>query len=152
MPRLATASYLERLLSCGSRAPQIAGPDPATRSLTVLDTNTSSGAARASILAPNMDCNATELLADHLTLLGVDACANVNAEFLDRVDNCPSAANRPRRTINAAKKQSPAVSISRPRCRPSCSTNKGMMLGEQVLPSSITDFDKPYCCLDNVCE
>jgi hypothetical protein len=88
-----------------------------------------------------MDCDATELLADHLTLAGVDACANVNAEFLDRVDNCPSAANCTCRTIKC-RQETIADSIDLTTTMPrELFTNKGMMLGEQVFPSSITDFD-----------
>jgi hypothetical protein len=99
-----------------------------------------------------MDCNATELLADYLTLPRVDARANVNAEFLDRVYNCPSAANRTRGTIKS-RQEAIAGSIDLTTTMP-CElfTNKGMMLGEQVFPSSITDFDKPSCRFDNVCE
>jgi hypothetical protein len=45
----------------------------------------------------------TELFADHLTLSSVNASANVNAEFSDRVHNCPSTANRTRWTIKSCQ-------------------------------------------------
>jgi len=40
-----------------------------------------------------------ELFADHLALSSVNARANVNAQFLDRIHDCPSAADRTRWTI-----------------------------------------------------
>jgi hypothetical protein len=46
-----------------------------------------------------MHSGATELFTHHLTLSSVNTGANVNAEFSDRVHNCPSAADRTRRAI-----------------------------------------------------
>jgi hypothetical protein len=40
-----------------------------------------------------MHRNATELFAHHLTLSGVNASANLNAELLDRIGDRPAAAN-----------------------------------------------------------
>jgi hypothetical protein len=39
-----------------------------------------------------MNSDPTQLFADHLTLSSVDARANVNAEFPDRIHNCSPAA------------------------------------------------------------
>src|SRR5262245_13149645 len=94
----------------------------------------------------------TELFADHLTLSGVNARANVNAELPNRVHNCASATDRTRWTIKR-RQEAVASSVDLTTTMPrELLTNKGMMLSEQVFPSSITDFDKPSCRLDNVCE
>ena len=127
-------------------------PDPATKSLTVLETNTSSGCCESPNPGPNMHRNATELFADHLTLAGVNARANVNAELLDRIDDRPAAANRTRRTI---KRRQEAVAgrvdfaTAMPR---KLLTNKRVMLSEKVFPCAVAEFDKPLGRADDVRE
>jgi len=94
----------------------------------------------------------TELFADHLTLPSVDARANVNTKFPDRVHNCPSAADCTRWTIKCRQEavaRSIDFSTSMPR---ELLTNKGVMLREKVLPSSVTEFDKPLGRLNDVRE
>jgi hypothetical protein len=99
-----------------------------------------------------MHCDPAELLADHLTFSCVDARANVNAEFPDRVHNCPSAADRTRRTIKC-RQEAVARSIDFAASMPrELVTNKGVMLSENIFPSSVPEFDKPFRCLDNVGE
>src|SRR5262245_27372711 len=99
-----------------------------------------------------MHGDATELFADHLALSGVNARSDVNAELLDRVHNCPSAADRTRRAIKRRQKAIAgsidlATSMSR-----ELVTNKGVMLSEKVLPASVTELDKPIRRTDNVRE
>jgi hypothetical protein len=99
-----------------------------------------------------MHCNTAELIADSLTLPGVHARANVNAEFPDRVHNCPCAADRTRRTIKC-RQEAVTGRIDFATSMPcELMTNKGVMLREKVSPSSVTEFDKPLRCLDNVGE
>jgi hypothetical protein len=99
-----------------------------------------------------MHGDTAELFADHLTLASVDASANVNAEFSDRVHNCPSAADRTRWTIEG-RQEAVASSIDFATSMPGeLVTNKGVMLSEKVLPSAVPEFDKPVRRLDNVRE
>jgi len=99
-----------------------------------------------------MHGDTTELFSDHLAFSGVNARSDTNAELLDRVHNCSSAADRTRRAIKRRQEAVPgsidlATSMSR-----ELVTNKGVMLSEKVLPTSITEFDKPIRRLDNVRE
>jgi hypothetical protein len=90
-----------------------------------------------------MHSDPTELLANHLALSGVNTGANVNAESLDRIHNCPSAADRARRTIKR-RQEAVARSIDFSAAMPrELVTNKGVMLHEEVFPSAVTEFDKP---------
>jgi len=99
-----------------------------------------------------MHSDPTELLANHLALSGVNARANVNSELPDRRYNRPAAAHRPRRTIKRREESVPGR-INFAASMPSqLIANHGVMLSEQVFPSSITKFHKPLCCLDDVGE
>jgi hypothetical protein len=99
-----------------------------------------------------MHGDTTELLAHDLALPGVNACANVNAQLPDRVHNCLTAADGTRRTIKCRQEAVPG-SIDFTTSMPGeLFTNKGMMLGEQVFPISVTEFDKPLRSVDNVRE
>jgi hypothetical protein len=91
-----------------------------------------------------------QLFADHLTLSRVNARANVNAELPDRVHNCPAAADRTRRTV---KRRHETVTGSVDFASPMlCEVlaDKGVMLRQKVLPSPVTEFDKPLRRIDNV--
>jgi hypothetical protein len=99
-----------------------------------------------------MHCDPTKFFADHLALSRVNAGANVNTEFLHRVHNCPSAADRTRWAIKCHQEAVAGgvdFATSMPR---ELVTNKGMMLSEKLFPSSVAEFDKPIRCLDNVRE
>ncbi len=99
-----------------------------------------------------MHRNSSKLLADHLTLARVNAGANVDAEFPDRVHNCPPAADRTRRTIKRRQETVTGIiyfATSMPR---ELATNKGVMWSNKVFPFSVTNFDEPICCANNVRE
>jgi hypothetical protein len=88
-----------------------------------------------------MHRNATKLFAHHLTLSGVNASANLNAELLDRIGDRPAAANGTRRTIKSRQKSvahrvdfSTAVPLE-------LLANKQVMLSEEVLPCVVAKFD-----------
>jgi len=99
-----------------------------------------------------MHRDTTELLAYDLTLSGVDARANMDAQLPDRVHDCPSTANRTRRTVKGCQ-ETVASSIDLATSMPSkLVANKGVMLSEQVFPSSITEFDKSLGRLNDVRE
>jgi hypothetical protein len=99
-----------------------------------------------------MYCDTPELFADHLALSSVNARANVNAEFPDRVYNCLAAADRTRRTIERCQEAVAgridfATSMSR-----KLFTNKGMMLGEKVFPCAVAEFDYPRGRANDICK
>jgi hypothetical protein len=99
-----------------------------------------------------MHRDTTELLAYDLTLSGVDARANVDAQLPDRVHDRPSAANRTRRTVKG-RQEAVASSIDLATSMPrELVANKEVMLSEQIFPFSITEFDKSLRRLDYVRE
>ena len=88
-----------------------------------------------------MHRNATELVTHHLTLPGVNASANANAELLDRVGDRSAAANGTRGTIESRQK-AVARRVDFPTAMaPNLFTNKQMMLSQNVLPCAIAEFD-----------
>ena len=90
-----------------------------------------------------MHRNATEFFTHYLTLSGVNASANVNAELLDRVGDRPAAANGTRRTIKSGHKaiaRCVDFATAMPR---KLLTNKEVMLCEKVFPCAVTKFDYP---------
>ena len=68
-------------------------PEPATRSLTVLETSTSPGSASAATQA-DMHGYAADFAADKFTFAGVEAGAHVEAKFLHRRGDRAGAADR----------------------------------------------------------
>jgi hypothetical protein len=109
--------------------------------VTVFDTNTSSGAARAPILAPI--CTA---------LSGVDARTNVNAEFSDRVHDCPSAANGTRRTIKRCQEAvSGSVNFAAPMPR-ELVTGERVMLSKKIFPTAVSKLDYPGGSVNDIRE
>jgi Pyridine nucleotide-disulphide oxidoreductase len=66
-----------------------------------------------------VDGDSGDLVADQLALARMEACPDLESERLCYVADGAGAADRPRRPSKMAKNPSPAVSISRPRKRPS---------------------------------
>jgi hypothetical protein len=99
-----------------------------------------------------MHCDTTELLAHDLALPGVNACANVNAQLLDRVHNCPSATNRARRSLKRRQETVTRSVDFAAAMLYELITNNRVMLSEKIFPSSITEFDKALRSIDNVRE
>jgi hypothetical protein len=70
----------------------------------------------------------------------MDAGANVNAKLFDRVHDCPTAADRARRTIKR-RQEAVASSVDFAASMPrELVANKGVMLGEKVFPSPVAKF------------
>jgi hypothetical protein len=96
-----------------------------------------------------MHGDTTELFADYLALSGANTRTNVDAEFPDQFHNCSSAANRSHRPVKRRQKAVASgvdFATSMPR---KLVAHKGAMLGENVPPPSVTEFDKPLRRLDN---
>jgi hypothetical protein len=94
----------------------------------------------------------TELFPDHLTFSSVNARANMDAEFPDRVHNSSSATDRTCRTIERRQEAvagSVDLSPSVPR---ELITNKGVMLRKKLFPSSVAEFDQSVRRLDDIRE
>ena len=90
-----------------------------------------------------MHRKATEFFTHYLTVSGVNASSNVNAELLDRVGDRPAAANRTRRTVKC-RQEAVAGSIDFATAMPrKLLTNKQVMLCEKVFPCAVTKFDYP---------
>ena len=99
-----------------------------------------------------MHGNATEFFTHYLTLSGVNASANVNAELLDRVDDCPTAANGTRRAIKSRQK-AVARSVDFSTTVPAkLLTTKQMMLSQKVLPCAVAKFDYARGCANDIRE
>ena len=77
-----------------------------------------------------MHRNATELFAHHLTLSGVNASANLNAELLDRIGDRPTAADSTRRTIKRGQKTIARRVDFSTAVPPELLTNKQVMLSQ----------------------
>ena len=108
----------------------------------MLETNTSSAAARPPILAPICTYrNASEFFTHNLTLTRVNPSANLDAESLDRGGNRPTAADRTRRTIKGDQKTIARridLATAMPR---KLLSNKQVMLSEKVFPCAVGKFD-----------
>ena len=76
-------------------------PEPATRSLTVLETSTSPGPADVGDPGADVDGDAADLPVEELALAGVEPGAELDAERLDGLPDRLRAADRARRPVEA---------------------------------------------------
>jgi hypothetical protein len=88
-----------------------------------------------------MHRNAAEILTHDLTLAGVNASANVNAEFLHRIDNRLAAANGPRRSVKGCQKAVTHRIDFSTAMPPKLLANDQVMLIKNLLPCAVAKFD-----------
>src|SRR5882672_11498750 len=69
-------------------------PDPATRSLTVLDTRISPDVALAATWAPNLNRNPAHLVSNHVTFACVQAGFDLDAKQTSRVVDAAGRSDR----------------------------------------------------------
>jgi hypothetical protein len=99
-----------------------------------------------------MHRNATEILTHDLTLAGVNASPNVNAELLDRVGDRLAAANGARRTVKGRQKAVTHRIDFSTAMPPKLLTNNQVMLSEEVLPCAVAKFDHSRGCANDIRE
>lgn len=99
-----------------------------------------------------MHRNATEIFTHNLTLSGVHAGANVNAELFDRVGDRLAAPYGTRRTVKGCQKAvarrvdfSTSVPLK-------LLTNNQVVLSEEVLPCAVAKFDNSPGCANDIRE
>ena len=118
-------------------------PEPATRSLTVLDTSTSPRRPARDARA-DVHGDAAELVADHLALARVQPGADSMPSR--RTSSRTARAQRTARAgpSKAARKPSPAVSISRPRKRSSSRRTSAVVRLEQLAPATVAELGRAF--------
>jgi len=79
-------------------------PEPATKSLTVLDTKTSLRPASAATRAPYVNSDTADIVTDHFALACMKSSTDLDAERLDLIGYGASAADATRRAIKSCKK------------------------------------------------
>src|SRR5436309_410353 len=113
-------------------------PEPATRSLTVLETSTSPGSAWDATRAP-VDCDARNLAVDELAFTGVQAGAHVEAETADRLRDRTRAADRTRGAVERREEAvAGSVDLDTAITR-ELSTHELVVLLEQLAPPAVPD-------------
>jgi hypothetical protein len=114
-------------------------PDPATRSLTVLETRTSlgrvSGHART-----YMHGNPTEVFAHQLTFAGVNSCTDLDVQALGRIDNGPAATDCPSWTIETGEEAVPHRIDFAAAMALDLLAHEEVVMAEKLLPGTVSDL------------
>jgi hypothetical protein len=96
-------------------------PEPATTSTTVRDTRTPPGACLRADSGPGVHGDAVHRVSRELDFAGVQTGPDREAQAVQHVPDRGSAADGTGGAVEGGEKPVPAVSISRPRNRDSCS-------------------------------
>ena len=125
--------------------------EPATRSLTVLETSNSPGLAVAATRDPM--CRATaDLGARHFDLPSMQTSADLDTELVPCFNNVQSAMNRASRSIEGGEEPITG-GINLAASKPSeLSPNHGVMLLEKLYPGTIAETVSELCRAGNVRE
>ena len=116
-------------------------PEPATRSLTVLETSTSLAAALRRHAGADVDGDAADVVADQLALARVEAGADLEPERADGVADRAGAADRAGRPVEGREEAvARGLRLSRPLNRASSRRTTAWWRCEQLAPALVAEL------------